>query len=137
MTVEEVSLLFSVVSFGVAGLSMLIANKARQEVKTQALFSGFQQANQATIENIDFLKDVHGLKGLTENEYKNIAYLSILMDAFQHEGVEHKETTFLDNIISIPENKPRWEIMKDIYYANYDEKFVRYIDEKFESIQRN
>jgi len=121
----------------VAIVSALIAEKARKEVKVQALFSGFQQANQATIENIDFLKDVHGLEGLTEGEYKNIAYLSILMDAFQHEGVEHDETTFLDNIISIPKNKQRWTIMKDIYYGNYDKKFVSYIDKKFESIEHN
>ncbi len=124
---------FSLISITIALYSLYRAYQAGKAVKVQSLFSGFQQANQATIEHPFFLKDVHGLEGLSEEEYKNIAYLSVLMDAFQHEDYEHKKTTFLDNIIAVPENKERWIIMKNIYYgeAHFDKKFKDYIDKKF------
>jgi len=39
--------------------------------------------------------------------------------------VDHTETTFLDKITSIPENKDRWEVMKKIYYGNFDREFIK------------
>jgi hypothetical protein len=113
--------------------SLYVAREAKKEVKTQSLFSGFQQANQITIQHPKLLRDVHGLKDLTDEECRSIAYLSILMDAFQHEDKEHDETTFLDKITSIPENKERWKYMKKIYYADFDEDFINRIDKKFDS----
>jgi len=111
--------------------SLYIARQAKEEVKTQALFSGFQQANQVTIEYPQLLKEVHGLQNISDEECRNIAYLSILMDAFQHEAKQHKNSTFLDKITSVKENKKRWEEMKKIYYADFDKEFIHFIDSKF------
>ncbi len=124
---------FSLISITIAAYSLYRAHQAVKAVKVQSLFSGFQQANQATMDNPLFLQDVHGLEGLTKKEYKNIAYLSVLMDAFQHEDYQHEKTTFLDNIVAVPENKERWIIMKNIYYGEikYDKKFKDFIDKKF------
>ncbi len=118
------ALIFSLISIG-------LAIKAHKEARIQALFSGFQQANQATIEHPSLLKEVHGLN-LTINECRNIAYLSVLMDAFQHEDENHSETTFLDKITAVPENKDRWSEMKNIYYGSFDSQFIKKIDNKFE-----
>jgi len=120
-----------ILSFIIALVSFYIAYQARKEVKIQALFSGFQQANQATINDPKLLQEIHGLKDTPIEECKNIAYLSILMDAFQHEDKRHSQSTFLDNITSISDNKERWAKMKEVYYADFDKKFVKYIDNKF------
>jgi len=132
-----VEFISSNVSNMIAGIALIIslvsiwlAIKARKDARIQALFSGFQQANQATIEHPSLLKDVHGLD-LTDNECRNIAYLSVLMDAFQHENADHSKTTFLDKITSVPENKARWAEMKKVYYGSFDSQFIEKIDNKF------
>ena len=130
---ETVAVIVSFLSILIAYRSMMyskdIANKVQKDVKLKELYSGFQQANQATIENTQFLKDVHGLKNISDDECRNIAYLSTLMDAFQQENQEHKDSTFLDRITSIENNKRRWQKMKEIYYGDFDKKFIKNLKE--------
>lgn len=115
--------------------SLWLAIKARREVRIQSLFSEFQRANQVTIDHPNILNEVHGLD-LPEEECRRIAYLSILMDAFQQEGADHAETTFLDKITSVPANQERWEVMKRIYYGSFDREFIKKIDAKFDMALR-
>lgn len=112
------------------------AKKARDQMQLQGLFNGFDSANKATIDNPVLLKRVHGLD-IDDDECRNIAYLSMLMDAFQHyseselEDIDDYKSNFLDKITSLPENKEPWKIMKKIYYGDRDKEFTDMIDSKF------
>ena len=112
------------------------AKKARDQIHLNGLFNGFDSANKATIDNPALMKAVHGLD-IDDDECKNIAYLSMLMDAFQHyteselEDVDGHKSNFLDKITAVPENKARWEIMKKVYYGERDQEFTDMIDSKF------
>ncbi len=131
MIESTLSNIFAAFALIISLFSIWLTAKVRKDMQTQNLFSGFSQANQATIDHPAILKDVHGLK-VSYNECRNIAYLSILMDAFQHENSNYQQTTFLDKITSIPENEKRWAKMKEIYYGEFDSKFIQKIDRQFE-----
>lgn len=88
------------------------------------LFSSFDTANQLTIAQPDLLYSVHGLdKSIPRGEASNIAYLSMLIDAFQNfygekyngdfakTANEFKaKPAFLNRILAVPENRMRWPI---------------------------
>ena len=143
-----IPIILSMIGAGIAWYQAIKATKAHREVKFQAFYSRFDRANQVIIDYPEILQEVHGLDiGL--KECRNIGYLSVLMDAFQHfygqppksyslEALQ-KKSTFLDKIFFIPANKERWKHLKKIYYGqeDYDTKFISVIDKKFEaSIQK-
>lgn len=74
-------------------------------------------------------------------EARNIAYLSMLLDSFQHYYGERdkddfakmvdemkSQSTFLNRILRVEENKRRWPILKNIYYGDFDSAFVAAIE---------
>ena len=99
-------------------------------------------ASESTIANPEFLYSVHGLsRDVPIEEARNIAYLSMLLDSFQHFYYEHcdgdftkmitemkSQSTFLNRILTVAENKDRWNILKKIYYGGIDSGFVAAID---------
>jgi hypothetical protein len=61
----------------------------------------------------------------------------MLLDSFQHFYYEHYDgdftmmvkemkshPTFLNRILTVAENKRRWDILKNIYYWDFDSGFV-------------
>lgn len=136
------SLLVSIIAVAVAWYSIRTSRLAIGKATTQALFAAFESANRSTVEYPDLLKRVHGLpEDLPDEEARAIAYLSTIMDGFQHyygqlhDGDFEKmlsdindSSNFLSRILSVPENKVRWEAMKSLYYGQYDEPFIRAID---------
>lgn len=120
-----------------------IASKSLHQMSLQNLFSSFNQAGQACLENPDFLYAVGGLdKSISHNEAKNIAYLSLLIDGFQqYYGQKYKEnfskmvkelknkSTYLNQLLANKSNQKRWEIIKPLYYGNFDSSFIEAIDE--------
>ena len=127
--IEKLALILSLVSLGVAW-------KAMRDVRLQSLYSGFSQANQATLDHPELINQIHGLD-LSDSTCREIAYLSILMDAFQHSSYKISKSTFLNKIVSVPENEYRWKIMKEIYYGEFDRDFTNYIDSMFKQQHEN
>ncbi len=110
--------------------SLIVAWISIQRVRIQSLFAGFQQANQATLDYPVLLNSVHGLN-MTEEECREIAYLSVLMDSFQHGHCSYTDSSFLDKITSIPGNREKWGVLKSIYYGEFDLAFIDIVDKKF------
>lgn len=120
-----------------------IASRALERTNVLSLFNGFHTANQATLQSPELLYDVHGLdRNITIEEARNIAYLSVLLDAFQSfyddlydgdftrmAGDMKKQSTFLNKILSIPANEQRWKVAKNIYYGDFDAFFISAIDD--------
>ncbi len=119
------------------------AKRAYEQTYRIRLFDSFDTANQLTVTHPDLLIHVHGLKEVDALEARNIAYLSILLDGYQHYYMEHfdgdfrkfatqltkpENREFLNRVLSVPENWKRWELMKRIYYAEFDREFVAAID---------
>ena len=65
----------------------------------------------------------------------------MLLDSFQHFYNEKYDgdftkmvkemkshSTFLNRILTVAENKRRWDILKNIYYGDFDSGFVAAID---------
>jgi hypothetical protein len=123
------------------------AQLALKQTSLIRLFSTFDLASQVTIENPELLSSVHGLP-IDGKENLSIAYLSLLLDAFQHYYGEKYDgnfdkmrdelivmSTFLNRILEREENQKRWDVLKKIYYGTSDSKFTNAIDEiiKFRS----
>ena len=143
---------FAILAFCISLLSLYISNtRKKQAEKTLknntllSLFSGFDQANQAVVNNPNLLVTVHGLEEDDDNE--NIAYLAILIDAFHHYwGKEHDEKynkvldekeTFINRIIEVEDNYPRWIKLRSIFYGAYDNEFIEVMDELFKRGRKN
>ena len=106
------------------------------------LFSSFDLASQVTIERPELLYSVHGLShSVPLEEARNIAYFSLLLDAFQHFYGESyngdfdkmqadlvKESTFLNRLLAVRENQERWHTLKAMYYGQFDLRFVQAIE---------
>jgi hypothetical protein len=121
------------------------AGEAIRQASLLGLFGSFDRANEATLENPDLLRSVHGLaEDVDDEEAKRIVYLSILMDGFQHyysqlysddfgkmEKELKKNSVFLNRILRVSANKERWERMKEIYYGDFDSDFLGAIDRLF------
>jgi hypothetical protein len=132
-----------------AGISMWQARIARRSLKQAALirlFSTFDAASEVTIGRPTLLYEVHGLdRSIPEEEASNIAYLSFLLDGFQHYYGEEtsgdfaamarrlkSESTFLNKILSVPANQVRWESIKSLYYGDFDRDYIKAIEELIE-----
>ena len=122
------------------------AQVARQSVQQAArlkLFSTFELANQALLSNPELLYSVHGLdKSISSTEATSIAYLSLILDGYQHYyGEQFNEnfsemtnklkitSTFLNRILAVPENQKRWVYLKNANYDEFDKQFIKAIDE--------
>ncbi|MGC4756833.1 hypothetical protein [Micromonospora trifolii] len=115
-----------------------IAGKGLQRQNVANLFSGFNVANEATLAHPELLYEVHGLDRSTSlDEARSIAYLSVLLDAFQgfyddlYEGDFARmakdmkvQSTFLNKILAVPANQDRWRLAQEIYYGDFDKFFI-------------
>ncbi len=128
-----------------------IAQRSAKQASLERFYSGFALASQATIANPELMFSVHGLDKSTtpSEEAKNIAYLSALLDSFQHfyeteygnnfkrMAAEFKNrSTFLNRILAVKENQERWNILQKIYYGEFDTEFIEAIDSLIKYINR-
>lgn len=142
---EAIALVGTVIAMVSAIFAYLQAQAAKRSLRQAyllKLFATFDAATENTITNPDLLYSVHGLdRNVPLEEAKNIAYFSLLLDAFQHFYGEQcagdykkmademkKNSTFLNRILSVPENRKRWQILKQIYYGDFDRGFIEAID---------
>jgi hypothetical protein len=123
-----------------AYLQAQAAKHSLSQASTTRFFSAFESASQLCVNNPELLRSVHGLN-VDAQEAKNIAYLGLLLDAFQHyygekyewnfdkmEPERTKQSSFLNKLLSVPQNQERWTKLKEIYYGNFDAGFVREIE---------
>jgi len=116
------------------------AKHSLRQASRLRFFSAFDLANQLCVENPDLLRSVHGVN-LDTQEAQNVAYLSLLLDAFQHyygEKYDHdfkvmeaklkKQSSFLNNILSLPQNQQRWLELKKLYYGDFDSGFISAVE---------
>lgn len=143
----------AVISAIIAAVSVIFAyfqTRAAKEAIRQAsllgLFGTFDRASEATLHSPELLFEVHGLPhSLGEDEARRIAYLSLLLDGFQHfygqlyagdytKMVEElkQRSVFLNRILRVKGNKTRWDQLKHIYYGDFDSGFLSAIDALFE-----
>ncbi|TNH30761.1 hypothetical protein FHG89_05790 [Micromonospora orduensis] len=115
-----------------------IAGKGLQRQNVAHLFQGFAVANEATLEHPELLYEVHGLdRSVSLDEARSIAYLSVLLDAFQgfyddlYDGdfarmaTEMKgASTFLNKVLAVPANRDRWRVAQELYYGDFDRSFI-------------
>jgi|GEM_PF-1333262 len=134
--------LLSIVGAFFTYIQVRAANRALRQAQLLKLFGSFDAASESTIANPELLYSVHGLNPNEPlGEARNIAYLSMLLDAFQHYYGEKYEgdftkmveemkiqSTFLNRMLSVKGNKRRWDILKDIYYGGFDRSFIEAIE---------
>ena len=141
--------LFTLVTVIVAIIAVIYSRKSARAAADSLkqshllkLFSSFGEANRATLQNPDLLYSVHGLdESVPKEDASRIAYLSLLLDAFQHfngqmYGMDYSQMekhmkahhTFLNKILAVKENQRRWEHLKKIHYGDFDKDFVTAID---------
>jgi len=116
--------------------------QALSQGRLAGLYSSFDLANQAILGNPSLLYDVHGLPvSIPPDEAKRLVYLSILLDAHQEHwtdlyngdclqvlGKIRTESTFLSRTLAVKANHKRWELLKPIFYGDFDKDFVCVID---------
>ena len=126
----------------IASIQARAAERSLHQAQLLKLFGSFDVASESTIANPELLYSVHGLsKDVPIEEARNIAYLSMLLDSFQHFYSEKydgdftkmvkemkSQSTFLNRILTVEENKLRWQILKKIYYGDFDSGFVAAIE---------
>jgi len=142
ITIAAGSLAVAVIALIFSWHSTKTASEAVKQTFLLKLFSSFDEANRATINDPDLLYSVHGLdRSISEQEASRIAYLSLLIDGFQHfygqvynedfpkmENELKARSTFLNKILTVKENQDRWKILKELYYGDFDRNFIRAID---------
>ena len=125
-----------------AYLQAQAAKRSLRQAYLLKLFATFDAASESTIINPELLYSVHGLdRSVPIEEAKNIAYFSLLLDAFQHFYGEQcdgdfkkmaeemkRNSTFLNRILAVPENRKRWQSLKQMYYGDFDRGFIEAID---------
>ncbi len=137
----------------VASYQALVARQAVKQASLMILFSTFDVASQTTLTNPELLYSVHGLdRSIPTEEAANIAYLSLVLDGFQHyygeelkgnfqamEAKLKRQSTFLNRILAVPENQQRWQYLKNLYYGEFDKDFVHAIEGliKYENSKKN
>ena len=145
----SISIISAVIAAIAALFALFQARVARDAIKQTSLlglFESFNRASDATLQNPDLLYEVHGLpKTIDEPEAKRIAYLSLLLDGFQHyyghvykedfKAMERdlkKHSVFLNRILGIESNQRPWNVLKNIYYGDFDSEFIKAVDRLFE-----
>ncbi len=116
------------------------AKHSLRQASQLRFFSTFDLANQLCVENPELLRSVHGVN-IDTQEAQNVAYLSLLLDAFQHyygekyerdfkvmESKLKQQSSFLNNILSVPQNQQRWLELKKLYYGDFDSGFIRAVE---------
>lgn len=118
------------------------AKRSLHQAYLAKFFGSLDTASQNTIVNPELLYSVHGLnRDVPIEEARNIAYLSMLLDSFQHFYGEQYQgdytkmvtdmrtrSTFLNRILTVEENIHRWQTLRDIYYGDFDGGFIAAID---------
>lgn len=141
--IEVISVIVAVSAAIFAFWQVKVAKRTIRQAAMMRLFSTFEVANQAVLNKPDLLYSIHGLeRSIPQEEAANIAYLSFLLDGFQHFYQEEysgdfakmteklKQTSnFLNRILRVPENQVRWNQMKTLYYGDFDKSFMDAIDE--------
>lgn len=136
------SAMFSLVSAVFTFNQAKAAKESLRQASISNLFSAFDTASKLTITKPELLYSVHGLdKSVSNEEATNIAYFSLLMDAFQHyhgekyngdftkmENEYKIKSTFLNRILSLAENQNRWRMLKNLYYGELDARFIKAIE---------
>ena len=134
-----------VISVASAVFTWQTAKAAKDTIKQTVLmklFSTFDLASQVSIAQPDLLYVVHGLdKSIPPEEAKCIAYMSLLMDGFQHfnefafngdfdkmERIHKNKSTFLNRLLAVKANQGRWQILKKLYYGDFAVNFTKAID---------
>jgi hypothetical protein len=152
--IKEIAMFFgvmlSIISAFIAFGQAKIAKQSLKQASLIKLFSAFDLASQITISKPDLLYSVHGLdkSKIPPEEAINIAYLSALLDSFQHYfsieynsdfrrmGAELKyKSSFLNRILEVKDNQRRWPILKELYYGEFDSEFTQSIDSLIEYIR--
>lgn len=132
----------SIIAIAISGITFLYTIIQTKINSRKNLFSNFDLASQKSIENPNLLLKVHGLINEDdEEELRSIAYLSLILDSFQHYYTRllfdnfkklkrrcTKSSNFLNRVLKIEANQKRWEILKITYYGKFDEKFIDVID---------
>ena len=81
----EISLIISMIAILISIFALLFTYLQMRWSSRNKLFTGFELANQMTIENPSILKHVHGLpEDYSNEELQSIAYLSLIIDSYQH-----------------------------------------------------
>jgi hypothetical protein len=149
----NIAIVISIVATVIAFIALVVswqqvrkAHQAIRQASLQQLFAAFNLASQASLEDPKLLYDVHGLdRTVPMEEARKIAYLSLLMDGFQHfygevYGGDFRKmaktlkgkSTFLNRILAIMVNQERWNTLKKLYYGDFDASFIKAIDNLIE-----
>ena len=142
MAIAIGSLLIAMIAVYFSWQGTKFANESVKQAFMLNLFSTFDEANKATIENPDLLYSVHGLdESIPQDEAARIAYLSLLIDGFHHfygelfnedfskmQSSLQNQSVFLNRILAIEENQKRWALMKPLYYGEFDKSFIDAVD---------
>jgi hypothetical protein len=149
----DIAIVISVIATAIAFIALVVswqqvrkAHQALRQASLQQLFSAFNLASQASLEDPKLLYDVHGLdRTIPIDEARKISYLSLLMDGFQYFYGEvydgdfgkmaetmKRKSTFLNRVLAIAANQERWNTLKKLYYGDFDTSFIQAIDNLIE-----
>lgn len=149
-----ISIITAFIALHRANIAKQSLEQAKQSLKQASLiklFNTFDLASQITISKPDLLYSVHGLdkSKTTSEEAINIAYLSAILDSFQHyfsakydndfrkmDAELKYKSSFLNRILEVEANQRRWPILKELYYGEFDSGFTQSIDSLIEYIRK-
>jgi hypothetical protein len=119
-----------------------------QAVRTKRLnlFSSFNLTKELSIANPGLLYSVHNLPhDPDDDDAKAAAYLSIILDAFQHYHISpftgrfkrmvrkmKKKPAYLNVLLANQYNQDLWKTVKVTYYGKFDSRFIAAIDQLIE-----
>lgn len=150
---EQLSLILALVGAAIALASAAFtagqaraASKSLRQGRLNRMFSSLDFSSELAFSNPRVVYAVHGLdETISEEEVKNIIYFSVILDVFQaywsdefngdfaKGGRDFRERSrYLNQVLRVPENLRRWEIIKPLCYGEFDAEFVRAIDELFQ-----
>jgi hypothetical protein len=121
----------------------LAVTRALRQDRLNRMFGSLNFSSQLAFSNPDVAYAVHGLdKSIPHEEVRNLVYFSVLIDIchaywseefdknFAKAGKEYRErTSYINQILRVPDNLKRWETIKPLGYGGLDIEFVNAIDE--------
>lgn len=149
---EQLGLILTLVSAGIALASAAFtwgqaraASKALRQGRLNRMFGSLDFSSQLAFSNPEIVYAVHGLdKEIPPEEVRNLIYFSVILDVYQAywsdelngdfakgERDFRERSRYLNQILRVPENLRRWEIIKPLCYGDFDRDFVRAIDGLF------